>query len=79
MNKKLLAALLVLAMAFIFAGCGGSGSEDAAGDDTASADKTEVLVFAAASMQSSLEELEASYEAANPNVDIVLNCDSSGT
>ena len=30
-------------------------------------------------MQSSLEELEASYEKANPDIDIVLNCDSSGT
>ena len=77
MNKKLLIALLTLAMAFVFAGCG--GSDDAATDDSAAADKTEVLVFAAASMQSSLEELEATFEEANPDVDIILNCDSSGT
>ncbi|MBQ9014813.1 MAG: molybdate ABC transporter substrate-binding protein [Firmicutes bacterium] len=78
MNKKLLVLLLTLAMAFVFAGCG-SGSDDGAADDSASADKTQVLVFAAASMQSSLELLEADYEEANPEVDIVLNCDSSGT
>lgn len=60
-----------LAMVFAFAGCGSS-------EDT-SAEKTEVLVFAAASMQSSLEELEASFEEANPDIDIILNCDSSGT
>lgn len=82
MNKKLLIALLTLAMAFVFAGCGSSGegaTDDGATDDGATADKTEVLVFAAASMQSSLEELEASFEEANPDIDIVLNCDSSGT
>ncbi len=79
MKKKLLIAMLTLAMAFVFAGCGGSGESEEAAGDAASAEKTEVLVFAAASMQSSLEELEASFEEANPNVDIVLNCDSSGT
>ncbi|MBQ6400968.1 MAG: molybdate ABC transporter substrate-binding protein [Firmicutes bacterium] len=75
--KKLGIAALLLAMAFAFAGCGGSGSEG--GDDEQTADKTEVKVFAAASMQSSLEELEKSFEAENPDVDILLNCDSSGT
>lgn len=67
--------MMALAMAAAFAGCGSSGSSE----DTECAEKTEVLVFAAASMQSSLEELEASYEKANPDIDIVLNCDSSGT
>ena len=77
-NKKLLIVLMALAMAFVFAGCG--GSDDAATDEgTAAPEQTEVLVFAAASMQSSLEELEASFEAENPDIDVVLNCDSSGT
>lgn len=67
--------MMALAMAAAFAGCGSSGSSE----DTERAEKTEVLVFAAASMQSSLEELEASYEKANPGIDIILNCDSSGT
>ena len=80
MNRKVLIALLVVAMAFVFAGCGSSGTDEAGTDNSAaSAEKTEVLVFAAASMQSSLEELEASFEEANPDIDIVLNCDSSGT
>ena len=76
MNKKLLILLLTLAMAFVFAGCGSSGEE---ATDEGSGDQTQVLVFAAASMQSSLEELEAAFEAENPDIDIVLNCDSSGT
>lgn len=75
MKKKLLAILMSLAMVMAFTACG-SDSEDASDDSAA---KTEVKVFAAASMQSSLEELEASFEEANPGVDIVLNCDSSGT
>ena len=76
MNKKLLILLLTLAMAFVFAGCGSSGEE---ATDEGSGDQTQVLVFAAASMQSALEELEAAFEAENPDIDIVLNCDSSGT
>ena len=75
MKKKVFAIMMALAMAAAFAGCGSSGSSE----DTERAEKTEVLVFAAASMQSSLEELEASYEKANPGIDIILNCDSSGT
>ena len=78
MKKKLLLALLTLTLAFVFAGCGSSSDEGAA-DDSATAEKAEVKVFAAASMQASLEELEASFEEANPDVDILLNCDSSGT
>lgn len=77
MNKKLLIAFLTLAMAFVFAGCGGSG--DAGDEGSGDTGKTEVMVFAAASMQSSLEELEAAFEEAHPDIDIILNCDSSGT
>ena len=75
--KKVLIPLLILTAALVFAGCGGSSSED--GDENAAEKKTEVKVFAAASMQSSLEELEKTFEAENPDVDILLNCDSSGT
>ena len=75
MKKKLLAIIMSLAMVMAFAGCGSGGDEST--DDSAA--KTEVKVFAAASMQSSLEELEASFEEANPDVDVILNCDSSGT
>ncbi len=73
MKKTLLALLTCLAMVFAFTACGGSDEE------TATDESTEVIVFAAASMQSSLEELEASFEAENPGIDIILNCDSSGT
>ena len=41
--------------------------------------KREVTVFAAKSLNSSLDEIISLYEAKNPSVDIVTNYDSSGT
>ncbi len=83
MKRMILIVMLCAALAVSFAGC---GSGDAASADSGSAaaleesaEQVEVLVFAAASMRSSLEELKASYEADHPNVTITLNCDSSGT
>ena len=77
MKKTLLALLTCLAMVFAFTACGGSESSESG--ETPADEGTEVIVFAAASMQSALEELEAAFEAENPDIDIVLNCDSSGT
>lgn len=77
MKKALLVLLTSLAMVFAFTACGESGSDESG--EAATDESTEVIVFAAASMQSSLEELEASFEEANPGIDVVLNCDSSGT
>lgn len=45
----------------------------------AEAAKTEVVVFAAASMTETLTEIEALYEKANPEIDLIFNFDSSGT
>ena len=41
--------------------------------------KTEVVVFAAASMTETLTEIKALYEAANPDIELIFNFDSSGT
>ena len=41
--------------------------------------KTELTVFAAASLTESLTEIKAKYEEANPDVSLVFNFDSSGT
>ena len=46
---------------------------------TAEAPKTEVVVFAAASLTESLTEIKALYEEANPEIELVFNFDSSGT
>ena len=72
MKKKLLAIALILAMVFAFTACG--GGEDA----EEPAETTTVNVFAAASLGAVMADLEASYEEANPGVDIVVNADSSG-
>ena len=41
--------------------------------------KTEVVVFAAASLTEALTEIKGMYEAANPETGLVFNFDSSGT
>lgn len=46
-------------------------------DDTSA--KTDLNVFAAASMTESLEELKAVFEEENPGINLVFNFDSSGT
>ena len=73
--KKLLSVLLVatLVLTSVFA----QGAAEAA--SAASAEKTEIVVFAAASMTETLTEIKGLYEAANPNVTITYNFDSSGT
>lgn len=45
----------------------------------AAADKTELIVFAAASMTETLNELKAIYEQKNPGVELIYTFDSSGT
>ena len=43
------------------------------------AEKTELVVFAAASMTETMTRIKGLYEAANPNIVITYNFDSSGT
>lgn len=86
MKKKLLALLLVGALSgSMLAGCGGNASDDSSSSAPASAsaeadaDQVELVVFAAASMTETLTELSNAYMEENPNVNVVLNFDSSGT
>jgi molybdate transport system substrate-binding protein len=74
MKKKLLALAMAFAMIFALAACGGGETEEAAEP----AEKTTVNVFAAASLSAVMADFEASFEEANPDVDIVVNADSSG-
>ena len=86
MKKKLTALLLVgLLSGSMLAGCGGNASDDSSSSAPASAsaeteaDQVELVVFAAASMTETLTELSNAYMEEKPNVDVVLNFDSSGT
>ena len=65
--KKALALVTALAMVL------------ATGMGAAETAKTEVIVFAAASLTESLTEIKALYEAENPDVELFFNFDSSGT
>ena len=85
MKKKLIAGLLVSAMAVSLSGCGASKTEeapaagDSAAEETAEAEPVTLNVFAAASMTETLTEIQEMYKDVAPNVTLVFNFDSSGT
>lgn len=84
MKKNLIALMLVgVMLCGILAGCGGNDSSESTSSASASvADESEqvdLVVFAAASMTETLTELSNAYMEENPNVNVVLNFDSSGT
>ena len=72
--KKLIVLMLTLCMAV-----GMMAGTAFAADAPADEEKTELIVFAAASMTETLEEIAKLYEEAAPNVSLVFNFDSSGT
>lgn len=69
--KKTLTLLLTLAMLFTLAACGTSAAPS-------KGEKKEIIVFAAASMTETLNQVKDVYEKEN-NVTITYNFDSSGT
>lgn len=71
--KKLIALLLAMTMVFVLAACGSD-----TGKTTATNDPEEIIVFAAASMTETLNQIKEIYEK-NHNVTITYNFDSSGT
>lgn len=68
MKKHLSALLLATMLLSLFAGC-----------STAAPKSTELIVFAAASMQETLTELGDNYMAEHSDIQITFNFDSSGT
>lgn len=69
--KKTLTLLLTLALLFTLAACGSSAAPS-------KGEKEEIIVFAAASMTETLNQVKDVYEKEN-NVTITYNFDSSGT
>ncbi|MEE1196477.1 MAG: molybdate ABC transporter substrate-binding protein [Lachnospiraceae bacterium] len=57
----------------------GADETDAAKDEAEAQEPVELIIFAVASMTETLTEIGELYEAANPNVTLVFNFDSSGT
>lgn len=66
--RKIFALLMALIMALGLASCGEKQVK-----------KTELIVFAAASMTETLTEIETGYEEAHRDIDLVFTFDSSGT
>ena len=79
--KKLFSLVLALSMALALTACSGSADTDSTTDDTTetTAEPVELDVFAAASMQESLDQVIEAYKAVAPEVAVVATYDSSGT
>lgn len=82
-RTKALAALLALAvsMTACLTGCGSTNTNTNADTGSASdvGEKTELVVFAAASMTETLNQIKTDYEAQHKDVTLTYNFDSSGT
>ena len=87
--KKFLSLLLALSLALSLTACGSKNDSAAdAADDSQTQDNTpaeepagdpvELIVFAAASMTETMNQIKEMYETENPNVTITYNFDSSG-
>ena len=79
--KKTLALLLALAMALVLAACGTEAPPQTEAPEATepAAEPVELVVFAAASMEETLTEIQGMYADVAPNVTLVFNFDSSGT
>ena len=82
--KKYLFLVLALCLALSLTACGGSKEEPAQTETPAetaetAAEPVEITVFAAASMQESLDAAIEQYKSVAPEVTVVMTYDSSGT
>ena len=77
--KKLLSLILALSLVLALTACGSKddGANDADTQDDA-AEPVELIVFAAASMTETLNEIAGMYKEVAPNVTLTFNFDSSG-
>ena len=78
--KKLLSLLLALSLVLALTACGSKddGANDADTQDGANKEPVELIVFAAASMTETLNEIAETYKEVAPNVTLTFNFDSSG-
>ena len=79
--KKLLAMLIAAVMVLSLAACAAPATEEpAAPEETVpEAEPVELIVFAAASMTETMNQIAELYKAKAPNVTLTYNFDSSGT
>ena len=79
--KKFVSLLLALSLALSLTACGGGDTNGSSADDTddTADEPVELYVFAAASLEESLNEVIDLYKEAAPEVTVVATYDSSGT
>ena len=79
--RKLFALLIAAVMVLSFAACAAPATEEtAAPEETVpKAEPVELIVFAAASMTETMNQIAELYKAKAPNVTLTYNFDSSGT
>ena len=87
--KKALSLLLALTMALALTACGGTKTDDTQTSDTTeateseetqdTAEAVELIVFAAASLTETLDEIIENYKTVAPNVTLTPSYESSGT
>ena len=82
--KKLVSLSLALILSLSLAACGGGGTAaspapETQAPETPDAEAVELIVFAAASMTETLNQIAEQYKDAAPNVTLTFNFDSSGT
>lgn len=82
--KKIISLLLaIIVITGALAACGSknedSVTESSKAESTGTSEKSEIVVFAAASMTETLEEISGLYSKIDPSLTITYNFDSSGT
>ncbi|MDY4469039.1 MAG: molybdate ABC transporter substrate-binding protein, partial [Eubacteriales bacterium] len=82
--KKLFAMLMAAVMVLSLTACAAPPAEPAPTEEPAAetvleAEPLELIVFAAASMTETLNQIAEMYKAVAPNVTLIYNFDSSGT
>ena len=84
--RKLFALLIAAVMVLSFAACAAPAAEPAPTEEPAAPEETvpeaepvELIVFAAASMTETMNQIAEMYKAVAPNVTLTYNFDSSGT
>ena len=75
--KKIISLAIASVIALSVFGC--SSSENTETAETEQTESVELVVFAAASMTDTMNEIAEMYKAVEPDVNIVYNFDSSGT
>lgn len=78
--RKIFALLIAAVMVLSFAACAAPATEEPAAAETVpEAEPVELIVFAAASMTETMNQIAEMYKTVAPNVTLIYNFDSSGT